>query len=55
MFGACHVLANNEHGLSGLVGTKALIYLDDILIWGATIEEHNRRLVEVFDRYVPSH
>ena len=36
--------------LSGLVGTKALIYLDDIVIWGATIEEHNQRLVEVFDR-----
>jgi hypothetical protein len=36
--------------LSGLVGTKALIYLDDIVIWGATLEEHNQRLVEVFDR-----
>jgi len=36
--------------LSGLVGTKALIYLDDIVIWGETIEEHNQILVEVFDR-----
>jgi len=36
--------------LIGLVGTKALIYLDDIVIWGATIEEHNQRLAEVFDR-----
>jgi hypothetical protein len=36
--------------LSGLVGTKALIYLDDIVIWGAALEEHNQRLVEVFDR-----
>jgi hypothetical protein len=36
--------------LSGLVGTKALIYLDDIVIWGATLEEHNRRLVKMFDR-----
>jgi hypothetical protein len=36
--------------LSGLVGTKALIYLDDIEVWGATLEEHNQRLVEVFDR-----
>jgi len=35
--------------LSGLVGTKTRIYLDDIVIWGATIEEHNQRLVEVFD------
>jgi hypothetical protein len=29
--------------LSGLVGTKALIYLDDTVIWGATVEEHNQR------------
>jgi len=36
--------------LSGLVGTKALIYLDDIVIWGAMIEEHNQKLLEVFDR-----
>jgi hypothetical protein len=26
--------------LSVLVGTKALIYLDDTVIWGATLEEH---------------
>jgi hypothetical protein len=36
--------------LSGLVATKVLIYLDDIVIWGASLEEHNQRLVEVFDR-----
>jgi hypothetical protein len=36
--------------LSGLVGNKALIYLDDIVIWGVTLEEHNQKLVEVFDR-----
>jgi hypothetical protein len=26
--------------LSGLVGTETLIYLDDIVVWGATLEEH---------------
>ena len=26
--------------LTGLVGTKALIYLDDTVIWGAALEEH---------------
>jgi hypothetical protein len=36
--------------LSGLEGIKALIYLDDIVICGATLEEHDQRLVEVFDR-----
>lgn len=35
--------------LSGLVGTRTLIYLDDIIIWGVTLEEHNQRLIEVFD------
>jgi hypothetical protein len=32
------------------VGTKVLIYLDDIVIWEASLEEHNQGLVEVFDR-----
>ena len=36
--------------LSGLVGTKVLIYLDDTVVWGATLEQHNQRLVEVFHR-----
>jgi hypothetical protein len=36
--------------LNGLVGNKALIYLDDIVIWGATLEGHNEILGEVFDR-----
>jgi hypothetical protein len=36
--------------LSGLVGTKALIYFNDIIIWGATLEEHSQILVEVFRR-----
>ena len=36
--------------LSGLVGTKVLLYLDDLVVWGTTLEEHNQKLVEVFDR-----
>jgi hypothetical protein len=36
--------------LSGLTGVKALIYLDDIVVWGITLREHNDRLIEVFDR-----
>ena len=35
--------------LSGLVGSKALIYLDDTVIWGAMLQEENQRLVDVFD------
>jgi hypothetical protein len=36
--------------LSGLRGTKALIYLNDIVILRITPKEHNDRLIEVFDR-----
>jgi hypothetical protein len=36
--------------LSGLVGTKALVYLEDIIVWGANLQEHNAKLLEVFDR-----
>jgi hypothetical protein len=36
--------------VSGLVGYKWLIYLDDIVVWGTTLEEHNQKLAEVFDR-----
>jgi hypothetical protein len=31
-------------------GIKALIYMDDLTVIGATLEDHNMALVEVFDR-----
>ena len=36
--------------LSGLVGKKCLVYLDDIIILGKTLEEHQKNVVEIFDR-----
>ena len=36
--------------LSGLVGKKCLVYLDDIIILGRTLEDHQQNIVEVFDR-----
>jgi hypothetical protein len=39
-----------SHVLSGIVGIRALIYLDGIVVWGSNLEEHNERLIEVFDR-----
>lgn len=36
--------------LSGLKWKIALVYLDDIVVWSATIEEHLSRLREVFSR-----
>ena len=41
-------LMNNV--LSGLLGLKALVYLDDILIFGETMSEHNAKLREVLER-----
>jgi hypothetical protein len=36
--------------LSGLIGMRTLIYLDNIVTWGATLQEHNERLTEIFDK-----
>jgi hypothetical protein len=36
--------------LSGLIVTKALIYSDDIVIWGATLQEGSERLIEIMCR-----
>lgn len=36
--------------LTGLQGIKCLIYLDDIVIFGASFQEHNKRLIEVLRR-----
>lgn len=34
--------------LSGLVGVKCLVYLDDIIVYGSNLTDHNKKLVEVF-------
>jgi len=36
--------------LTGIQGLKCLVYLDDIVIYGSNLREHNRRLIEVFGR-----
>jgi len=36
--------------LVGMQGIKCFVYLDDIVIYGASLEEHNRRLTEVLER-----
>jgi len=33
--------------LTGMQGLKCLVYLDDIVIYGASLEDHNKRLEEV--------
>ena len=39
-----------ECALAGLVGDQCLIYLDDIIIFSSTFNEHLKRLACVFDR-----
>lgn len=35
--------------LAGMQGVKCYVYLDDIVIYGAFINEHNKRLRRVFE------
>ena len=41
-------LMNNV--LSGLIGIKCLVYLDDIIVYGKDLRDHNHKLIEVFER-----
>ena len=36
--------------LSGLARQKCLVYLDDVVLVGSTLEEHNSNLAEVLKR-----
>ena len=36
--------------LDGLTWIYCLVYLDDIIVWSATFDEHLHRLLQVFDR-----
>ena len=36
--------------LRGLQWLKCLVYIDDVIAWSSTIEEHQNRLQEIFER-----
>lgn len=36
--------------LSGLIGLKCLVYLEDIIVFWKNLEDHNRKLIDVFER-----
>jgi len=36
--------------LTGIQGLRCLVYLDDIVIYGSNLKEHNKRLIQVLDR-----
>jgi hypothetical protein len=36
--------------MSGMQGVRVLTYLHDIIVYGRDLQEHNERLVEIFDK-----
>ena len=36
--------------LSGLIGIKCLVYLDDIIVYAKNLDDHNNKLINVFER-----
>lgn len=53
-FGLCNAPATfqrlMESILEGLIGKACMVYLDDILVFGQTLDEHLENLVKVFER-----
>jgi hypothetical protein len=39
-----------NHVLTGLQGIKCLVYLNDIVIYGSSLRDHNNKLIVVFNR-----
>lgn len=37
--------------LSGLLGFRCFVYLDDIVIYGSSLAQHNKKLIEVLERF----
>jgi len=37
-------------GLKGLIGNNCFVYIDDIIVYGKTIEDHNKNLRMLFER-----
>lgn len=37
--------------LSGLQGSKCVVYLDDIVIYGNSLQDHNESLIQIFKRF----
>ncbi|KAL4101226.1 hypothetical protein QTP88_021246 [Uroleucon formosanum] len=40
-----------DNVLSGIIGIKCLVYLDDIIIYGNNLIDHNNKLIDVFGRF----
>ena len=37
-----------EHMIEGIEGVR--VYVDDLILWGSTLEQHNKRLIKVLER-----
>lgn len=40
-----------DHVLIGLQGIKCFVYLDDLVLYAQTLQEHNQKLLEIFQRF----
>ena len=40
-----------DTALQGIVGNNCFVYFDDIIIFGSTIQGHNRNLAIILDRF----
>lgn len=45
-----HISENVDRALQGLIEKHCLVYLDAIIIFGTTIQEHNKNLAIVLER-----
>ena len=39
-----------DNAFRGLIGKECFVYIDDIVIFGKTLEEHNMNLIKVLKR-----
>jgi len=49
-FGLKNAPATFQRLMNSVQGLKCLVYLDDIVIYGPNLKEHNKRLIQVLDR-----
>ena len=49
--GFCNVPEGYEHAVTRFDMKKCLVYMDDVLIFRRTLEEHNERLEELLQRF----
>ena len=39
-----------DNALRGLIGKQCFVYLDDIVVFGSALQDHNKNMIDFFDR-----